>query len=62
MLASKFKAIKEFEKKFKDFQQIGSSGNHGVFVLDDSFKIYNYLVIVVYVSILHDVVIMMRRL
>lgn len=52
MLASKFKAIKEFEKKFKDFQQMGSSGNHGVFILDDSFKIYNYLVIVVYVSIL----------
>ena len=30
-----------------------NSGSHGIFVWDDSFKIYIYLVIVIYVSILY---------
>lgn len=53
MLASEFKDINEFKKKFIKFQKMRNSGSHGVFVWDSSFKIYTYLVIVVYISILH---------
>ena len=30
-----------------------NTGSHGLFVWDDSFEIYNYLVILVYASILY---------
>ena len=53
MLSSEFKDINEFKKKFINFQKMRNSGSHGIFVWDDSFKIYIYLVIVIYVSILH---------
>ena len=53
MLSSEFKDINEFKKKFINFQKMRNSGSHGIFVWDDSFKIYIYLVIVIYVSILY---------
>lgn len=53
VFTSAFKDIDTFKVKFKYFQRMRNTGSHGLFVWDDSFEIYNYLVILVYASILY---------